>query len=158
VTSDPTPRGPEDRSTRGPEDQELGRVHEAQSRAVLRRVRIISLGAWIAFSIGVLALLGWRAFLGLTCSGLVVMINFFLLEEIVQRTLQPAPQVKSWGLIAGVLARFALLGIAIAVTIVVARFEPISVILGFSVVVVGIMGEAVYSVVKSFSEDVEEGD
>jgi hypothetical protein len=40
------------------------------------------------------------------------------------------------------------------VTIYVARFNPLSVLLGFSIVVVGIMGEALYSVYRSFTGQV----
>jgi hypothetical protein len=49
------------------------------------------------------------------------------------------------------LARFFLLGVALAVTIIVARFNPVSVLLGFSIIVVGIFGEALYSVYRSFA-------
>ena len=150
MTPEVPPLGPED-----PRNQQIEKIHEAQYRAVLGRIKRFSIVAWIVFSVGVLVADGWWALLGLTCSGLVVMINFLWLEEIVERTLQPVPQVKSWRVFVRVLARFALLGVALAVTIAVARFEAISVILGFSIVVAGIMGEAAYSVVRSFDEDVE---
>ncbi|MGZ4810172.1 MAG: hypothetical protein ACXV7D_12675 [Thermoanaerobaculia bacterium] len=48
------------------------------------------------------------------------------------------------------LARFGLLGAALLVTIFVARFHALSVLLGFSIVVVGIIGEALYSTVRSY--------
>jgi ABC-type multidrug transport system permease subunit len=47
------------------------------------------------------------------------------------------------------LARFAFLGLALSVAIFVARFQPLSVLLGFSVIVGAIMIEALCSVVKS---------
>jgi hypothetical protein len=50
------------------------------------------------------------------------------------------------------LARYVLLGAALSVAIFVARFNALSVLLGFSIVVVGIMGEAVYSTYKSFAD------
>jgi hypothetical protein len=46
------------------------------------------------------------------------------------------------------LARFILLGAAVAVTIVIARFNVVSVLLGFSIIVVGIMGEAAYTLLR----------
>ena len=49
------------------------------------------------------------------------------------------------------LARFALLGVSLSVTIFVARFNTPSVLLGFSIVVVGIMGEALYAVMQRFA-------
>ena len=50
------------------------------------------------------------------------------------------------------LARFALLGLALTVTIIIARFNAVSVLLGFSIIVVGIFGEAAYSLYRSFAE------
>jgi len=49
------------------------------------------------------------------------------------------------------MARFALLGVALLVSIFVARFNASSVLLGFSIVVVGIIGEAVYGIYKSLA-------
>ena len=80
------------------------------------------------------------------------MINFLWLEEIVQKTLQAAPEVESWKLILRVLVRFHFLVGALVVAVIVAGFEPVSVILGFSIIVVGVMGEAAYSVVQSLRE------
>jgi hypothetical protein len=108
--------------------------------------------AWAGFAIWILAASGWWGFLGLTCSAAVVMINFLWLEEIVEHLLQPAPHLHAWKLTLRSLARFALLGVAIVVTIVVARFSALSVLLGFSIVVVGIIGEALYMIYRSFAE------
>jgi hypothetical protein len=52
----------------------------------------------------------------------------------------------------GALGRYALLGAALSIAIFVARFNALSVLLGFSILVVGIMSEAVYSTVRSFAE------
>jgi hypothetical protein len=119
---------------------------------VLRRIRLIAAAAWIAFAVPVLMTGGWRGLLGLTCSGLVTMINFLWLEEIVDALLQPTPARHRWRLTVRTLSRFALLGVALLVTIFVARINAVSVLLGFSIVVVGIMGEAVYSTFRSFAE------
>jgi len=80
------------------------------------------------------------------------MINFLWLEEVVEALLQPTPRRHFGRLTVRTLSRFALLGVALLVTIFVARMNAVSVLLGFSVVVVGIMGEAVYSTIRSFSE------
>ena len=80
------------------------------------------------------------------------MINFLWLEEIVEGLLQPTPRRHPWRLTVRTLSRFALLGVALLVTIFVARMNAVSVLLGFSIVVVGIMGEAVYSTIRSFAE------
>jgi len=118
---------------------------------VLGRIRRIALAACGVFAIPVLMLLGWRGLIGLTCSGLVTMINFLWLEEIVETLLQPAQHRHLGRVTIRTLSRFALVGAALLVTIFVARVNAASVLLGFSIVVVGIMGEAVYSTVRSFS-------
>lgn len=119
---------------------------------IIRRIRMFSAVAWIAFAIWMLVTSGWWGFLGLTCSAAVVMINFLWLEEIVEHLLQPAPHLHAWKLTLRSLARFALLGVALVVTIFVARFNALSVLLGFSIVVVGIIGEALYMIYRSFAE------
>ncbi|HXH91771.1 MAG TPA: ATP synthase subunit I [Thermoanaerobaculia bacterium] len=118
---------------------------------MLGRIRRIALAACGVFAIPVLVLLGWRGLIGLTCSGLVTMINFLWLEEIVETLLQPAQHRHLGRVTIRTLSRFALVGAALLVTIFVARVNAASVLLGFSIVVVGIMGEAVYSTVRSFS-------
>ena len=119
---------------------------------VLGRIRRIALAACGVFAIPVLVLLGWRGLIGLTCSGLVTMINFLWLEEIVETLLQPAQHRHLGRVTIRTLSRFALVGAALLVTIFVARVNAASVLLGFSIVVVGIMGEAVYSTIRSFAE------
>jgi hypothetical protein len=122
------------------------------STAVLRRVKIISVAAYVLFAVPVLIEGGLRSFVGLTCSAVVTMINFLWLEAIVNAILQPSPRLRPWKLSIRALGRYALLGGAVAVSIFVARFNALSVLLGFSIVVVGIMGEAVYSTVRSFAD------
>ena len=112
---------------------------------VLRRVRRISVASYFLFAAALLITLGWRAVIGLTCSAVVTMINFLWLEEIANAILQPSPRPRPWMLSLRALARFILLVVALLVTIVIARFNVVSVLLGFSIIVVGIMGEAVYS-------------
>jgi len=127
-------------------------VIEDDTPAVLRRIRIVSAGAWFVFAIPVAIDSGWIGLIGLTCSAVVTMINFLWLEAIVKAVLQPSPRLRPWKLSIRALGRYALLGSALAVAIFVARFNALSVLLGFSVVVVGIMGEAVYETWKSFAE------
>jgi hypothetical protein len=116
---------------------------------VLGRIRRIALAACVVFAVPVLLLSGWRGLIGLTCSGLVTMINFLWLEEIVETLLQPAQHRHLGRVTIRTLSRFALVGAALLVTIFVARVNAASVLLGFSIVVVGIMGEAVYSTFRS---------
>lgn len=118
---------------------------------VLRRIRRNSLAAYAAFAIFAFISGGFRGFVGLTCSAAVTMISFLWLEEVVTALLQPSPQLRPWRLTLRAVARFVLLGVALLVSIFVARFNASSVLLGFSVVVVGIIGEAVYAVYRSFT-------
>ncbi len=119
-----------------------------ESTAVLRRVRTFSVAAYFVFALPILITAGWHGLLGLTCSAVVTMINFLWLEEIAGAILQPSPRQRPWRLSVRALARFILLGAAVAVTIVIARFNVVSVLLGFSIIVVGIMAEAAYSLLR----------
>ena len=122
------------------------------TEAVLLRIRIISVGSYFVFAAGLLITTGWRAVLGLTCSAVVTMINFLWLENIATAILQPSPRKRTWKVSVRALARYALLAAALSVTIVIARFNVVSVLLGFSIIVVGIMGEAAYSLVRGAPE------
>ena len=122
------------------------------SADVLRRIKRTAVGAWVVFAIFALIFGGFRSFLGLTCSAAVTMITFLWLEEIVTVLLQPAEHQHARRLMLRTLARFALLGVTLAVTIIIARFNAISVLLGFSIIVVGIFGEAAYSLYRGFAD------
>ena len=122
------------------------------TEAVLRRIRIISAGSYFVFAVGLLITIGWRAVVGLTCSAAVTMINFLWLEHIANAVLRPSPRPRTWRLSVRALARYALLAAALTVTIVIARFNVVSVLLGFSIIVVGIMGEAAYTLVRGVAE------
>ena len=126
-------------------------VDDEEPRRVTRRIRWIGIAAYVVFAVALLLTSGYRAFIGLTCTAAVTMIAFLWLEEIAELLLQPAAHLHARRLMWRTLARFALLGVALLVTIFVARFDAVSVLLGFSIVVVGIMGEAVYAVVRSFA-------
>jgi hypothetical protein len=132
-------------------EQQAARIatDKATSALVLGRIRRTSAVAYVVFAVVMLVWGGWRGLIGLTCSAVVTMINFLWLEEIVEAVLQPSPRLKAWRLSLRTLARFALLGVALSVAIFVARFNAVSVLLGFSVVVVGILGEALYSAISN---------
>ena len=118
---------------------------------VLRRIKWISVAAYVAFAIFTLISAGFRAFLGLTCAAAVTMISFLWLEDVIGALLQPSPQLRAWRVMLRSVARLLLLGVAILVLIFVARFNVVSVLLGFSIVVVGIIGEAFYATYQSFT-------
>ena len=132
-------------------DPEQPPIEDEDPKRVARRIRRIGVGAYVVFAMFSLISSGFAAFLGLTCSAAVTMIAFLWLEEIAELLLQPAAHLHARRLMWRTLARFVLLGVALVVTIVVARFDALSVMLGFSIVVVGIMGEALYAMVRSFA-------
>ena len=105
-------------------------------RDVLRRIKRTALVAAAGFAVFCAISGGFPGFVGLTCSAAVTMISFLWLEEIVDVLLQPAAHLHARRLTLRTLARFALLGVALSVTIIVARFNAVSVLLGFSIVVV----------------------
>jgi hypothetical protein len=123
----------------------------AGAAKALRRIRFNTLAAYAGFALFLSISRGFGAFVGLTCSAAVTMISFLWLEEIVTGVLQPSTQLHPRRLVLRALSRFALLGMATWVTVQIARFDAVSVLLGFSVVVVGILGEALYSVYRSFT-------
>jgi len=118
---------------------------------VLRRIRWMSIGAYVLFAIYAGFAMGVHGLIGLTCCAAVTMISFLWLEQILTDLLRPASHLHARRLMWRTLARFVLLGAAVSVAIFVARFDALSVLLGFSIVVGGIMGEAVYSTVRRFS-------
>jgi hypothetical protein len=120
-------------------------------RDVLRRIKRTALAAVFVFAVFCTFSGGFQGLLGLTCSAAVTMISFLWLEEIVSVLVQPAAHLHARRLTLRTLARFALLGVALTVTIIIARFNAVSVLLGFSVIVVGICGEALYSLYRSFA-------
>lgn len=132
------------------EENELPPEEPANAAAVLRRIKRTALLAALVMAAFSLFLGGFRPFLGLTCGAAVTMISFLWLEEIVETLLQPAPHPKARRMILRTLVRFTLLGVSLGVSIFVARFNAISVLLGFSIIVIGIMGEALYSTYRSF--------
>ena len=126
-----------------PEDPEV-------SRAVIRRIKRTALGAWAVFAVFAWIWAGFRGFLGLTCSAAVTMICFLWLEEIADGLFQSAAHPRNARkLTLRAASRLVLLGVALLVTTSVARFNAVSVLLGFSIIVVGIMGEALYSVFRN---------
>ena len=126
-----------------PEDPEV-------SRAVIRRIKRTALGAWVVFAVFAWIWAGFRGFLGLTCSAAVTMICFLWLEEIADGLFQSAAHPRNARkLTLRATSRLVLLGVALLVTTSVARFNAVSVLLGFSIIVVGIMGEALYSVFRN---------
>ena len=118
---------------------------------VIRRVKRNALVAYVIFAVFTLIYAGFRAFLGLTCAAAVTMISFLWLEDVIGALLQPSPQLRAWKVTLRAVGRLLLLGMAILVLIFVARFNVVSVLLGFSIVVVGIIGEAFYATYQSFT-------
>ena len=135
-----------------PLDPEVERALIAQDERerprVLRRIRWISIGAALVAGLLVLWLRDVRAFVGLTCAAALTIINFLWLEDTVTTVLRASPHPSPFKLSIRVLARFVLLGVALSAAIYVAHFDALSVVGGFSVVVLGVMGEALLSLLR----------
>lgn len=127
-------------------------IERDQPADVLRRIKRTAFVAAAVFGAFCAITGGFRGFLGLTCGAAVTMISFLWLEETVNVLLQPATHPKTRRMIVRALARFLLLGVSLAVTTIIARFNAVSVLLGFSIIVVGICGEALYSLVRSLRD------
>ncbi|MDX1582003.1 MAG: ATP synthase subunit I, partial [Thermoanaerobaculia bacterium] len=78
----------------------------------VKRVRTTAIVSAFVLALGVLIWRGWVSAFALTCGAAVVMINFLWLEEILEKTLRPMPEVQSWRIIVRVVLRFLLLGVA----------------------------------------------
>jgi len=124
-------------------------VEPSDAAAVLRRIRNIALIAYVGCIVPAVMKGGWWGFVGLTCSAAVNIISFLWLEKILEAIVQPSPRLRAWKVVLRTMMRYTLLGAALAVTILVARFDAFSVLLGFSIVVVGIIGEGLYSTFRS---------
>jgi hypothetical protein len=109
----------------------------------VRRIRLISLAAYVLIALWYAIHRDWNSLAGLTWSALVVMIAFLWLEEIAFKLLGPAPLVKPWKLGVRAVGRYALIALLVAVFGV--RFNIISVLLGTSILVIGIVGETLYT-------------
>lgn len=124
---------------------------DAGAAEALRRIRRIALVAYVVFAISIGFTRGFRAFVALTCTAALAIISFLWLEEIVTGVLQPSAQLHPRRLLLKALSRFVILGVAAWVTVQVAKFDAVGVLLGFSVVVVGILGEAAYATYLSLT-------
>ena len=117
----------------------------------LRRIKRNSAAVYAVLGVFTLFSAGFRAFLGLTCAAAVTMISFLWREQFVTGLLQPSPRITLGRLTVRAVTRLLLLGAAVLVLIFVARFKASSVLLGFSIVVVGIIGEAAYLGYRGFT-------
>lgn len=121
---------------------------EAQGgEGVLRRIRRNAIVAAVVLAAGYAIRGDLWGVSGLTCGAAVAIVNFLWLENLVRRAIGSAPDVRPEKVAAGSLLRFALFGLVLAISIFVARFNVLSVLLGVSVLVIGIAGEAVYALV-----------
>lgn len=120
-------------------------TEEPQGSRVLGRVRRNATVAAVVFGAGYLIRGDWTGAAGLTCGAAVAIVNFLWLERLVRRSIGPSPDAHPEKIAFGSLLRFALFSLVLAVSIFVARFNVLSVLLGVSIVVIGIAGEAVYS-------------
>jgi TM2 domain-containing membrane protein YozV len=110
----------------------------------VRRIVLFAIIAW-AICFGLFTFRGdYHFLLGLTCAAAATIIHFLWLGEVLTRLLQPVPQVSAWKHALRALTRFVFLAVALSIAILVIRFNVLSVLLGVSVLVAGVIGEALY--------------
>jgi hypothetical protein len=81
--------------------------------------------------------------LSLTGAGLVAIINFRWLEDLLRSVIQAGePRFDRWSLLR-FLARIALLGALLGAVVLVPRVDPVAIALGFSALVIALLVEAV---------------
>lgn len=128
------------------DDDAEARELTEQTRS-LERIKLFACIAYFLIAGCLILFREMRGLLGLTCSSVVVMINFLWLEELSTALLQHSLRVSVRRVLVRSLSRFVLFGVALSVIIFIARFDVLSILLGFSIIVIGIMAEALYSVV-----------
>jgi len=123
----------------------MGTVHGDADGFSSRRVAIVAGVLVAAGAMGELILR--RSLAGaasLTGAGLVAIINFRWLEDLLHRVIQPGePRFDCWSLLRFA-ARIALLGgVLAAVVLVPGVVDPVGIALGFSALVIALLVEAV---------------
>ena len=122
---------------------------DPEHRQTVRRILRTAVAASVLLSLGALPIGGWRLTGAIACSALLVVMNFIWLEEIVKDALRSPGNVNPAQVSARVLFRMIFLTASLFATVAIARFEPVGVALGFSVIVIGIFGEAAIAVRRS---------
>lgn len=125
----------------------MDETETSEGRPALRRIRRNAVLAAVVLAAGYVVRGDWVGAAGLTCGAAVAIVNFLWLEGLVRRAVGPKSDVQPQKVAVGSLLRFALFGLVISVSIFVAHFNVLSVLLGVSVVVLGIGVEALYSLV-----------
>lgn len=126
---------------------------DPEHRATVRRIMTTAGVSSIVMIVGAAVFAGWRFAGAIACSALLVVMNFVWLEEIVQDTLRASPDIKPASVGGRVVFRMFLMTVSVFATVGVARFEPVGVALGFSVIVIGILGEAARAIGISLRGD-----
>src|SRR5260370_41661530 len=119
---------------------------------VLRRIRWMSLGAYVLFAIYAGISMGVHGLIGLTCCAAVTMISFLWLAQILTDLLRPASHLHARRLMWRARARFGLLGAAVSGAIFPGVIFARSELLGFSLGWAGVLGGGMVVTRRRFSE------
>lgn len=126
---------------------------DPEYRATVRRIMTTAVVSSLVMIAGAVVFAGWRFAGAIACSAILVVMNFVWLQEIVQDTLRSSPDISPASVGGRVVFRMILMTVSVFATVAVARFEPVGVALGFSVIVVGIFGEAARAIGISLRGD-----
>lgn len=134
----------ENRETR-PEATDSSSSADPDYGPVIGRIRKSAVIATLALTAITWLVEGSRTALALFFSGTLIIMNFIWLEEILANTLRSSPDVNPLPVTLRIVLRFGLIAMSVIVTVGIARFEPVGVLIGFSVIVIGIVSEGFFS-------------
>lgn len=126
---------------------------DPEHASLVRRVRDVAIGAAIVLSLLSWWWLGLTPALALLVCAVIMIMNFLWLERIVGSTLRAEAEPQSAWVGLRILVRFGLIVVSIGVVVAVARYHPASVLLGFSVIVIGLLAEGVRALHLSLTHD-----
>lgn len=126
---------------------------DPEHASLVRRVRDVAIGAAIVLSLLSWWWLGLTPALALMVCAVIMIMNFLWLERIVGSTLRAEAEPQSAWVGLRILVRFGLIVVSIGVVVAVARYHPASVLLGFSVIVIGLLAEGARALHLSLTHD-----
>ncbi len=112
---------------------------------VQKRIEFIALALWVGFCIASLPIAGWKFALGVLAGGGVCLANYQLLWRHARSSITLTAKQGSSYMIKRYILRLALTGAVLYVLVAVARVDVLGLLLGLSVIMLGVMSYACYT-------------
>jgi len=112
---------------------------------IQKRIELIASALWASFCVISLPLFGSKFALGVVLGGLVCLANYQLLWRQVKSSVTLAANQSSAYMIRRYILRLALTGVVLYVLIAVLQVDTLGLLLGLSVIMLGIMSYACYT-------------